>query len=624
MGRDRSKDEELSARARALAIRKAPNINHFWARLMVEELYRNGVVDFVISPGSRSTPLALAIAQHAAARYFVHYDERGAGFFALGLAQRFGAPAALVCTSGSAAANYWPAVVEASQSATPLLLLTADRPPELLDCGANQAIDQNKLYGEYVRWFVNMPCPTLEIPAIYVLSQMDEAIARAVQPTAGPVHINCAFREPLAPTPDDNDFSEALAALQLWLDAPFPHSNTCEYMSVPTDSDVLSGALESMVESAERPIVVFGGRDNIGQRLDNTAAEVPLQLPVFVETLAAGFIPDPMPSNVLRHGELLARSALFRDFLSPDLIILVGGPMLSKQLESWINESDAAILQITPDARRYNAAHKHRMRFVCDLDAALELITVVLERQEDNKADEEALQIFSMLETLVATNIATWVVTQKEITEIGIAWHIARNIQKNGLLFLGNSMPVRDMATYGLFPGADVVCAANRGASGIDGNLATAAGVAVDAASGLTVVLGDLAFLHDVNSLPLFRHLDKPVVIVVINNDGGGIFHLLPVAREEHGAEHFEAVLGTPHGMRFAGVAKTFGLRYVAPRTMDAFVTAYQKAQKGKSKITLIEVQTDRKKNAEQHRELSAAVVANIDDIFEEYLPDED
>jgi len=611
MGRDRIEDEELPIHAQALAIRSSPNLNHLWARLLIEELRRNHVEEFVISPGSRSTPLALAVADTPDASHYTHYDERGAAFFALGLAHRIGCPVALICTSGSAAANYLPAVVEAAQSAVPLILLTADRPPELIGCGANQAILQDGLYGAYVRWSTTLPCPTTDIPLRFLLAQADEACARAQFPPCGPVHINCPFREPLAPIDDGVDLAPLIAPIAPWLDSNLPHAQTLPAVLESIQVNSVPEDLMALVEASRYPIFVCGANSPLQSRIENTLIHTPLPVPVFVDPLTGFFDPETLQANVCIHGDLLCRSATFRASAEPDLVVVLGGPILSKHMNNWISGLETPVVQITQDQRRFNPSHASWIRMVCDLE---DLATWL---DEDYSTDDrsEEVTIYAHLDILVESIIAEWVAEQQKLTEIGVAWLVARVQTQPGIIVLGNSMPVRDMATYGIFRGLDAVLAANRGASGIDGNIATAAGLAVDGLLPLTILIGDLALLHDLNSLPLLRYRKKPVVIVVVNNDGGGIFHMLPVA-EEADPEHFEALLGTPHGLRFKEIAKGFGLDYRSPSTPKAFADAYAKALKNEKRVTLIEVVTDRKANALQHAELNARILEHLDMVL--------
>ncbi|MCF6284166.1 MAG: 2-succinyl-5-enolpyruvyl-6-hydroxy-3-cyclohexene-1-carboxylic-acid synthase, partial [Candidatus Hydrogenedentes bacterium] len=258
---------------------EAPNLNYAWCSLLVEELIRQGVAGFVISPGSRNAPLTVSVARNERARYWMHFDERGAAFFALGLAKATGNPAVLICTSGSATANYWPAVVEADASGIPLIIVTADRPPELLDCGANQAIKQSDLYGSYVRWECTLPCPTPDIDPAYVLSTVDQAISRSRASKPGPVHLNCMLREPLAPNADGTISDHYSDKLSSWESRAEPY--TVYGGGCPTLTDEVQAHLLKSIQSCDSGLLVFGALTTKDETARAAALARELGWPVF-------------------------------------------------------------------------------------------------------------------------------------------------------------------------------------------------------------------------------------------------------------------------------------------------------------------------------------------------------
>jgi 2-succinyl-5-enolpyruvyl-6-hydroxy-3-cyclohexene-1-carboxylate synthase len=310
------------------------NINQLWATLLIEELVRNGITRFVLSPGSRSTPLTTAVAQHPKTNNTVHYDERGAAFYALGHAKATGNPTALLCTSGTATANYLPAIIEASESRIPLIVLTADRPPELLDCEANQAIDQQDLYKNYTRWATTLPCPDPAIDPAVLLTTVDQAVYRAQRAPRGPVHLNCMFREPLAPTPDASIPNAYCDTLTQWTntDAPYTQYHLPK-VSLFTEEQ---GAFIQTITNAQRGWLVVGELTSEAETEAAQALANALQWPVFPEVTSGLRLTTGAPAPVL-HYDAILRNFDSDDRPTPDLVLHIGGPLVSKELPAFIS-----------------------------------------------------------------------------------------------------------------------------------------------------------------------------------------------------------------------------------------------------------------------------------------------
>ncbi|MFP4173031.1 MAG: 2-succinyl-5-enolpyruvyl-6-hydroxy-3-cyclohexene-1-carboxylic-acid synthase [Candidatus Hydrogenedentota bacterium] len=569
------------------------DMNRFWAGLIVEELTRLGVDAFFLSPGSRCTPLTLAAAEHAAAQAAVHFDERASAFAALGFAKETGRPAALVCTSGTAAVNYWPAIAEAAMSGVPLLVLTADRPPELQSTGANQAIDQQGLYGGYVRWAFTLPCPSNAIAPEMVLTTVDQAVYRAGRSPRGPVQLNCMFREPLAPPPG-NEWSGIYGeSVARWKESAAPYTRY-----TPEAREPALGSVQAVAEAlgeCERGIVVLGELASHTRRDDVAAMLDALGWPVFPD-IASGFRLGAAGRNVVHHyGALLLSEAAHA--LRPDGVLHLGGPVTSKRLLTLLHDHPPRRYVMAADhPERRDPLHRVTLRLECAPDAfcrALANLDVsweaTLHRDWLVKASAEAGECLD-----------AYMEAGETLSEPLVARLISRAVPPDSVLFLGNSMPIRDMDTFAAADGPHARVHVSRGASGIDGCVATAAGLALAAHGPVTAILGDLAVLHDLNALNLLRGLEHPFVLVVINNDGGGIFSFLPIAQHEH---VFEPYFATPHGLRFEDAARMFGLRHVCPGTPAKFSAAYGEAIK-RGGATLIEVITDRERNYAVHREI--------------------
>ncbi len=573
----------------------APNRNRLWADLLVEELVRCGVTFFCMAPGSRSTPLVTAVAAHPKARQMVHFDERGTAFFALGHARATGCPAAWITTSGTALANGFPAIVEAATDGVPMLLLTADRPPELRDTRANQTIDQVKLFGEYVRWAFDLPAPDGAVDPAMVLTTIDQAVYRATAPPPGPVHLNCMFREPLAPDPGGEDLRTDV--LRPWFERGKPQTTYVARRALPA-GDTLSD-LRAAVDAA-RGLVVAG-------RLDTPSeAEAVLHL--------AGALGWPLLADIgsqlrlgteaggdvrIDHYDLLLHSPGFRVAHHPDVVLYFGRSATSKRLMQFLEAHRPGVFAvIRNDPFRFDPTHQVTHRVEADVAACCR---VFLDGPPPVAAPAGWLEAWRS-----ASDRLEAVLSQEgrdgELLEPRLARALSTALPEDHGLFLASSMPVRDMDAFGSGRSARVRVASNRGASGIDGTVASAAGFAGGLAQPVTLVIGDLALLHDLNSLALVR--GRPVVIVALNNDGGGIFHFLPIARH---ADVFEPFFGTPHGRTFEAAARMFDLAYAAPGSVSAFVKAYRAAC-ARGGPALIEVRTDRHRNRAFHRRIQEDV----------------
>ncbi len=586
-----------------MPIDNAPNINLLWSALLLEELRRCGLEHVVISPGSRSSPLTIAAARTAGLRTHVHFDERGAAFYALGLARAKMRPVALICTSGSAVANYLPALVEASASNVPLLLLTADRPPELLQTGANQAIEQPGLFGKYVRWESTLPCPTTDAPARYVLTTADQAYHAAMRPPAGPVHLNCMFREPLAPIAAGGPFDSYLADIAPWRASNAPYTKYYPprgFMDSEQQREVVNhahfakiGAL--LIGQLDDPLEIHAAR---------VLAEA-MPWPVFADVLSGVRVGHGADEIAANYDQMLL-SERFRGMLNPDVVFHIGGAMTSKRLNEFLVARRPKYVYAASHGLRKDPSHIVTHRVECDLVSFCGWLTAWVR----GRGSKELLRPLLELSRFAGATVDAWLEAETTLTEMHVARAVSRLAPEGAIIFAGNSMPVRDMDMYAAADGKAERIMANRGASGIDGNLATALGAAMAADAPLTAVVGDLTALHDLNSLAMVKAASKPVVIVVINNDGGGIFNFLPIY--QHAPSEYEQFFGTPHGIAFESAATMFGLHYIAPTTHAAFREAYTRAIAGPG-ATLIEVRTHRDENLRLHRALQAQVSGAVD-----------
>jgi 2-succinyl-5-enolpyruvyl-6-hydroxy-3-cyclohexene-1-carboxylate synthase len=577
--------------------RDTPRANRLWAYLIVEELLRCGVGFFCVAPGSRSTPLVAALAANEKARSLIHFDERGTAFAALGYARATGCPAAWITTSGTAVANGLPAVVEAATDGVPMVLLTADRPPELRQTGANQTIDQPDIFGDYVRWRFDLPAPDPGIDSAMVLTTVDQAAYRAGRTPQGPVHLNLMFREPFLSGPEDEDILSGPAS---WVQGDDPYTRYAATKPAVDEMEIYR--LWETLRPVKQGLVVAG------RLASRKQGEAVLRL---AGTLGWPLLPDVGSQvrlgseGIAAHYDALLAGDSFAGSHAPETVVHVGGRALSKRLEQFLASS-------RPDP--YVVVRENPFR----LDPAHRVTHSV----EANVLDFCSALVRAATEDPPATD-PSWTAGWREASEeVGrhldgifsgepneplVARVLSRTVPQDHGLVAASSMPVRDLDTYAAADGAPVPVAANRGASGIDGTVATAAGFARGLGRPVTLLIGDLALLHDLNSLAMLR--DVHVIVVVVNNDGGGIFSFLSIARHE---EFFEPYFGTPQGVGFEAAAKMFGLAYELPGTMEDFVEAYGSAcARGSS--TLIEVKTDRGENVALHRGLLQAVADRVE-----------
>jgi 2-succinyl-5-enolpyruvyl-6-hydroxy-3-cyclohexene-1-carboxylate synthase len=587
--------------------------NCLWGTLLIEELVRLGLRQVVLAPGSRSTPLTLAAARHPRLKVVVHYDERGVGFAALGMARASGLPVAVICTSGSALANLMPAVVEANLDAVPLLLLTADRPPELRQVGANQTMDQVNFFGQQVRWAADFPCPGPGIPWSAMLGLTDEAWRHATTRPPGPVHLNLMLREPLLPAPDQplagmrspaailEHCAPLLPARWLANDQPFWQPTVLAAPPQPCDLATLVAGLQGRHQSGHHGLLLVGKLETATERQAVVALAQHLQWPLFPDLLS-GLRLGPDSPQRLAYADLLLLPGGPAHGWQPELILHLGGRFIAKRLLSYLDQSPAPRWQITADPRRYDPQLRGGRAWCGPLAPILDACREALPAANSPVA---ALSMLRQAQAQGGKALATLLDDPAaSLTEPAVARALSRLLPAGHHLLVAASLPVRELDSYGATDGPLLQTWSNRGASGIDGTIATAAGLAHGSGQGVAILIGDLALLHDLNSLAMLR--DLPVLVVVLNNDGGGIFEFLPVAREE---DAFERCFAVSHGLRFADAAKLFGLHYASPATLTELQYACQQALAHPGP-TLLEIRTERQANHRFQRELQAAFLA--------------
>lgn len=569
------------------------NLNFYWASLLIEELVRNGVDHFCIAPGSRSAALAVGAARHPGARCVVMVDERGAAFHALGHARATGRPAAVIVTSGTAVANCLPAVVEAAMDRVPLLVLSADRPPELQETGANQTIPQDHIFGDYVRWRGSLPCPDEALDPAMVLTAADQAAFRARRSPAGPVHLNCAFREPLAPVTQAFQLPPAVT-LERWRQARQPFTRYAGHPELASEDELQS--LADRLNSGARGIF-FAGASPSGPAASLLQLAEKLQWPVFPD-ITSGLRLGADSGCLIPHYDLLLLAPAFRDLLEPELLVRLGHRPTSKRFSEFLlRHRGLPLAVIARHPFRDDPQHHASLRLEADPEL---LCRDLLKRIAERPAS-------AWLEQLQAWDRAAGALLDQVLldpaaglTEPGVARLVSRLAPAGSGLFLASSLSIREMDMAAGHSPAAVTVTANRGASGIDGTIASAAGFAQGLAGPVTLVIGDCAAIHDCSSLAALRHLRRPFVMVVLNNQGGGIFSFLPIAQFP---ELMEPLFAAPQDVDFQALAAGFGVDYAAPRSLKEFQSVYRQRLEINRPV-LIEVRTNRQENCSLQQQL--------------------
>ena len=579
------------------------NRNTALASAMAEELARLGVERAVISPGSRSTPLAVALWRQPGIDVTVILDERSAGFFALGTALATAKPAVVLCTSGSAAANLHPAVVEADEASVPLIVLTADRPPELRDIGAGQTIDQLKLYGDAVRWFCEVGTHEADDDGLlHFRAVACRAYAAAIgDPRPGPVHLNVPWREPLAPIPEEGAVTATdPLALEGRGEAPLNSVSA----AVPRADEALLDRLAEQIESAPRGLIVAG------RQMSPALAE-----PASALAAAAGYPILAEPTSQLRRGPhdrslvVSTYDHIARDrpaALEPELIVRVGDLPTSKPLRQWLSSIEGLEqIVIDPAGEWREPTRRAEVIVRADPSVTARALTERLARLRPGASAVAGSPFASGwidADAAVRDAVDGRLRELDELSEPGVWTALGQALRDGDSVLAASSMPVRDLEAF-LRPGPEGVrIASNRGANGIDGLVSTSAGLATGSGARTWVVLGDLALLHDLGGLAAARRADH-LRLIVIDNAGGGIFHFLPQAEAMEEPE-FEALLGTPSGLDPVAAAELFGLTAALPENPAEL----DEALAGDARMIVI--RTDRERNLELHRELSRIAAA--------------
>jgi 2-succinyl-5-enolpyruvyl-6-hydroxy-3-cyclohexene-1-carboxylate synthase len=558
------------------------NINTLWASVLVDTLQHLGVSLAVICPGSRSTPLAIAFARSPHIEAISILDERSAAFFALGHAKRTGRPAVLVCTSGTAAANFYPAVIEARESRIPLLILTADRPPELRDCHSGQTIDQLKLYGNYPNWQAEVTIPSSQ-PALlaYLQQTITYAWERTITPTAGSVHLNLPFSDPLTPLIQP----EIQALTDTFKDFLTPATPQLSQLkipqwSMPPEWQTTKGLIIAGVAQPANPVACAQAIGQLSQTLG---------WPVLAEGLSPLRNYADLNPYLISSYDLILRNTQVWPSLTPEVIIQIGDLPTSKELRQWLTKLRPTTWIVEPSEQNVNALH---------LQASYLRISVT-----------ELVAYFQAPATLTSSSYReTWLQLDRQtrqaidrtmtkldrLCECKIPWLLSQSLPPATVVFIANSMPIRDMEFFWRPNNQQYRPLGNRGANGIDGTLSTALGAAHGLEQPAILITGDLSLLHDTNGLLLRKQFQGGLTILLINNNGGGIFTMLPIAQFD---PPFQEFFLTPQDVDFQMLCAAYQINYQKITSWLEF--KQQLPNINKSGITVWEIVTDAYQDSE-------------------------
>ena len=553
-----------------------PRDTYILLRAFVDELVRCGMQAACTAPGSRSTPLVLSLVRDGRLRCYSHLDERVAGFFAIGLAKASGLPVAVACTSGTAAVELAPAVYEAREARLPLVVLTADRPPELRDVGAGQTIDQLKLYGDAVKWFVEVGTHEVTPARLrWIRTLACRAFWTATTGRRGPVHLNVPLREPLVLAEGET----------------LPPDDSGRPGGRPWVAHAQAAAPPVQVTSGGARGVIVAGRDERHPALPDALARA-------AERCGYPLLADPLSGArrgdaAVAHYDALLRDEAFAAAHAPDFVLRVGDLPTSKPLRQWLAwQADAAQVRLDPEEGWQDPDGVVETMLVADPVATLGTL--------DATTDPAWLRSWRAADEGAARAIAATL--GAALSEPLVAAQLGADLPPTATCFVASSMPVRDVETFWPARDAPPRALSHRGANGIDGTVSGALGTAAAGAGPVVLLIGDVALAYDLGARASAARLGVSLTIVLLNNDGGGIFSFLPVARER---DAFEEHVATPHGLDFARAAALYGCAYTRVDDSAALRTALDAAGEG---VALIEVRTDRDENVALHRRVWAAV----------------
>lgn len=554
----------------------------------IDELAKSGVTDIVISPGSRSTPLAMTVLEHPGLKEWIIVDERSASFFALGMAKQANRSVALICTSGTAAANYYPAIVEAYYSRVPLIVLTADRPHELRDVGAPQAIDQIGLYGKYPKWFHEMALPESTSTMLdYARRTGSKAVTTAQMEPAGPVHLNFPFREPLVP-----DFTIE----ELWSSERNSTYHPTYNGPKRLTEDMLHQII-SQLKAKKKGVIVCGPQIDSELAASVSQLAEAWGLPILADPLSQVRSGSHKKDNIIEGYDAFLRDQSIREDLKPDFIIRFGAMPVSKAYLFYVQENDTALQFVIEPSEGFRDSTGVDSEFIY-ADAVLFCQDALKLQPKLPCINKHWLVKWDKMNRVTKKHLSKQ--GQTALTEGEAVRGLLQAIPSGSHLYVGNSMAVRDVDTFFTTTTKQINVLANRGANGIDGMVSSGLGAAASTKDHVTLLLGDLSFFHDLNGLLIAKHYQINLTILLVNNNGGGIFSFLPQAKN---GKHFEALFGTPLDIEFKKAIEMYDGNYYHAAD-EGSLQSILKESYVTGGLSVIEVKTDRTQNSKWHQEL--------------------
>lgn len=575
-------------------MKKYINRNFFWADLFVNQISNYGIKHICISPGSRSTPLTLAFAQNRKFKKFVHVDERSAGFFALGLAKQTGFPTVIVTTSGTAVAELYPAIIEAYIQRIPLIICTADRPESLQNTGANQTINQNNIYANHIRYFADFGLPSLKRNKLkHYVKKIQTGLEISGLIDIGPVHFNFPFIKPL----EQNSFTDNISYKM----SEFLLNPMKQNYRQKSYNQIIKNTV-SLIKKSNKPIIHCGW-DNFSPDFYSNLVKFSIKnkIPLFVDgTSELRFIKKNNISIIVNHNAFIENIKK-----EPDLIIQFGNAPTSQKMLKYINEFKAQRILINQYGDLKDPSVKKGKLFTIDpTDLLLKLNEQTFPNKIKNDWFNQILTIDKQCEFKKnkIINISSFGLEPRIIPEI------LKLIPDNSNLFISNSLPIRDFDLFASKKQKNIKIYTNRGASGIDGIISTASGIASQSKFNTYLLIGDLAFYHNISALSTINEMNISLTIILINNNGGGIFNSLPIAEESN----FEKYFITAQNLEFGKIVKAFGGNYYFSKTWNSFKSFFNKSTFEKS-FSVIELKTNPKKSVELRKKYLSKIKESIE-----------
>ncbi len=572
------------------------NRSILWTESFVNELVSAGIKYVCISPGSRNTPLTLAFARNKKIRSYILVDERSCAFFALGLAKSSNTPVVLVCTSGTATAEFYPAIIEAYQQRVPLIVCTADRPPELQGVGANQTINQNNLYKNHICWFVDVGLPQPSLKGIrHIKAIAQRGVFESFVKSKGPVHLNFPFRKPFEPESYTDEINNDL------LEFSKNFSFKQQFALNGKDSKNIKNQkwfreIAGMIIKSKR-ILIIAGPENYNSAFPANVMNLAKELccPIIADGCSNIRFGSHDKDYIISNFDAFLRSESFTRKLKPDLILHFGRTITSKALDTFLENCNTARYMINDSGDWFDPSNKALGAFDCKPFLFCEKMTEFLEKKKltkkffPGKRDAESWLDRFLNADKISQKIKSSVIEKsKPLNETRIISEILKLIPSGSQIMLSNSLPVRDFDSFAQCSGKQITVFNNRGASGIDGIISTALGIKTGCNKPTVLITGDLAFYYDINGLLAAKKYSLPLIIILVNNNGGGIFHILPISNY---GKVFNDFFTTPHNLDFSHFVRAFGGNYKKVKSWSGFRTVFKNSFKGKN-FSVIEIQT--------------------------------